>query len=313
MSRNAFLAGGAGAVAALFWLTLGSTMPGALILVQVPLFAMGLAMGMIPAVIACGVAFLIVLVTTFGMASGISSGMFALIAIVPVLALLHFTLQSRQGADGSVEWYPTGFIMTWLSALALGYLLASGLYFSGFDGGLEGASANFLKTRLSAILTEFPAERIDAVVTLVTRFFPATALGIWQVTVIIAGILAQGLVSRFGLNLRQFPPFSAFTLPQWIGFALVGCMIASLATGEIGYLGRNGAILVAIPFFFLGLSVIHAISRGWRGRGFGLPLLYLLMMFLGWPALIVAGLGFVEQWFGLRRRFAAQANDQEED
>ncbi len=102
-------------------------------------------------------------------------------------------------------------------------------------------------------------------------------------------------------------------MPQWIGFALIACVIASLATGQIGYMGRNGAILVAIPFFFLGLSVIHAVSRGWRGRQIGLPLLYLLMMFLGWPALIVAGLGFVEQWFGLRRRYAARSTDQEEE
>lgn len=303
------MAGGAGAVAAAFWLTLGSTMPGALILVQVPLFAVGLARGMVAAAIACGAAFIVVLAIT----ASISSGLFVLIAIVPVLLLLYFALQSRPGSDGRVEWYPSGFVVAWLGALALGYLLAAGLYFSGADAGLEGASSAFLKMRLSAILVQFPADKIDAVVDVVTRFFPATALGIWQMTVIVAGILAQGLVARFGRNLRRFPSFSALTLPHWIGYALVACLIASLATGQIGYLGQNGAFLVAIPFFFLGLSVIHAISRGKRGRGIGLPLLYLLMMFLGWPTLIVAGLGFVEQWFGLRRRFAAQPTDQEEE
>jgi hypothetical protein len=309
LTRNVFLAGGAGAVAALFWLTLGSTMPGALILVQVPLFAMGLALGMVPTAVACGTAFVVVLATTEMM----SSGMFVLTTIVPVLLLLYFALQSRPGPDDSVEWYPTGFVMAWMSALALGYLLAAGLYFSGADGGLEGTSSNFLKMRLSAILVEFPADNIDAVVAVVTRFFPSTALGIWQMTVIVAGILAQGLLSRFGRNLRRFTPFSDFALPQWIGFALIACLIASLAMGQIGYLGQNGAILVSIPFFFLGLSVIHAVSRGRRGRQFGLLLLYLLMMLLGWPALIVVGLGFVEQWFGLRRRFAAGSSDQEEE
>jgi hypothetical protein len=309
MSRNVFLAGGAGAVAALFWLGLGSTMPGALILVQIPLFAMGLAWGMVPTVIAGGTALAIVLTAT----SITGTGLFALIAIVPVLLLLYFTLQSRPGPDGGVEWYPTGFVMAWLSALALGYLLAAGLYLSDPDGGLEGAASNFLQARLTAILVEFPADKIEAVVSVVTQFFPATALGIWQVTVIIAGLLAQGLVSRFGRNLRSFTPFSAFMLPQWLGYLLVACVIGSLARGQIGYLGQNGAILVAIPFFFLGLSVIHAVSRGRRGREFGLPVLYLLMMLLGWPTLIVAGLGFVEQWFGLRGRYATQPKDQEED
>jgi len=309
MSRTLFLAGGAGAVSALFWVTLGSTMPGALILVQVPLFATGLAGGMVPTAIACATAFFMLLAAT----AVTSSAMFALIAIVPVLTLLYFALQSRQGTDGSVEWYPIGFIAAWLSALALGYLLAAGFYFWGVDGGLEAASSEFLRSRLSAILVEFPADKINAVVSVVTQFFPATALGIWQIMVVFAGTLAQGLVSRFRRNIRRFTPFSEFILPQWIGFALIACIIASLATGQIGYMGRNGAILVAIPFFFLGLSVIHAVSRGWRGRQIGLPLLYLLMMFLGWPALIVAGLGFVEQWFGLRRRYAARSTDQEEE
>jgi hypothetical protein len=309
MSKNVFLAGGAGAVAALFWLTLGSTMPGALILVQIPLFAMGLALGVVSSVIACAAAFFIVLAMTGAM----SSGLFTLIAINPVLVLLYFGLQSRRQSDESVEWYPIGYTMAWLSALAFGYLLAAGLYFSAADGGLQGASTNFLKIRLSAILVEFSAGNIDDMVAVVTRFFPATALGIWQTTVVISGILAQGLVSRFGRSIRRFTPFSEFVLPQWIGFALIACLIASLATGQIGYLGQNGVIVVAIPFFFLGLSVIHAVSRGRRGRGFGLPLVYLLMIILGWPALIVAGLGFVEQWFGLRRRFTAQSTGQEEE
>ncbi len=309
MSRNVFLAAGAGAVAALFWLALGSTMPGALILVQIPLFALGLAWGMIPTMIAGGTAMAVVLAATALM----SAALFALIAIVPVLLLLYFALQTRPGPNGGVEWYPTGFVMAWLSALALGYLLAGGFYFSDAVGGLEGAASNFLVTRLTAILVEFPADKIAAVVSIVTQFFPATALGIWQATVIIAGLLAQGLVARFNSNLRSLTPFSDFMLPQWLGYLLVACMVGSLTTGQIGYLGRNGAFIIAIPFFFLGLSVIHAVSRGSRGRGFGLPLLYMLMMFLGWPTLIVAGLGFVEQWFGLRRRFATQSADQEED
>ena len=131
MSRNMFLAGVAGAIAALFWLALGSTMPGALILVQIPLFAMGLAWGMLPTVIAGGTALVIVLAAT----AMISAGLFALIAIIPVLLLLYFTLQSRTGPDGGAEWYPTGFVMAWLSALALGYLLALGVYFSDAEGG----------------------------------------------------------------------------------------------------------------------------------------------------------------------------------
>jgi hypothetical protein len=309
MTRNVILAGSAGVVSALFWLTLGSTMPGALILVQLPLFAIGLAIGSITSFIACGTAFFFVLAMT----ALVNSGLFALIAIVPVLMLLYLGLQSRQGPDQSVEWYPIGFLMAWLSALALAYLLAVGLYFSSAEGGLEGVSAAVLTNLQNLIMARFPEVNIDDTVVQMTRILPGAALGSWQMTVVVSGILAQGVVSRFGRNIRRFTPFSDFTLPQWIGYVLVACLIASFATGQIGYLGRNGAILVAIPFFFLGLSVIHAVSRGWRGREFGLPLLYLFMMFLGWPALIVAGLGFVEQWFGLRRRFAARSTGQEDE
>ncbi len=43
-----------------------------------------------------------------------------------------------------------------------------------------------------------------------------------------------------------------------------------------------------------------------------LVVFYLVLVLFGWPAfLVVAALGFIEQWTGLRRRFAGPCNSQE--
>lgn len=283
-------------------------MPGALILVQLPLFAMGLGRGLTASLIACATATLIVLAAV----PLPVAGLFILLGAAPVAVLTYLALQSRP-VPGGVEWYPPGYLLAWLGAISFAYLVLTGLYFSGTGGGMEPAAYEFLKSRLGVVLAGMDPEQLEVIARLVARLFPATALGLWQITVIVGGILAQGLMARFNRNIRPGVPFFELELPRWATVLLVVCAAAALVPGQIGYIGRNGVIITALPFFFLGLSVIHAVSRQWSGRVFVLLGMYLLTLIFGWPAVIVAGLGFVEQWLGLRRRYAGRRPNQEEE
>jgi len=59
---------------------------------------------------------------------------------------------------------------------------------------------------------------------------------------------------------------------------------------------------LAVPFLFSGLSVVHKLAAFTPLPGALLALVYMVMIFSGWFALIIAGLGVLEQWIGLKDR-----------
>jgi hypothetical protein len=63
----------------------------------------------------------------------------------------------------------------------------------------------------------------------------------------------------------------------------------------------------------VGLAVVHVWARQWPARLAILAGFYLLLLVFGWLAfLAVAGLGFMEQWLHLRRRFARGGSQEDE-
>ena len=97
-------------------------------------------------------------------------------------------------------------------------------------------------------------------------------------------------------------------LPQAMTLALGLAGLAALfAPAALGVMGRNLFMILLVPFFFVGLSVVHAVARRYAPHK---PLIlvaaYAAMIVLGWPVALVVGLGLFDQWLGLRRRLAVQ-------
>ena len=105
-----------------------------------------------------------------------------------------------------------------------------------------------------------------------------------------------------GHNLRPSPAYAGLELPQWMTWPLLGsAALALLGSGEIEYTGRNLAMVLAVPYFFLGLAVIHTWARRLSFTGLILASFYLVLLLSGWVMLVVAGTGMLEQWRGLRK------------
>jgi len=108
-----------------------------------------------------------------------------------------------------------------------------------------------------------------------------------------------------GRNLRPSPAYAETTLPQWVSWPLVAAAALSLVgSGDIQFLGRNLAMVLAVPFFFVGLAVVHALARRVAYKGLILISFYVVLVLSGWAMVAVAGIGIAEQWFGVRNRFA---------
>lgn len=303
MATDALIAVGAGLFSALLAMAFLGGSPMALLLVYVaslPLFLSGLGLGMRAATISVAAGFM-----GMGMFGGAAvAGLFGLVHALPAWMTTRMVLLQRPAADeaGTPEWYPPGPAIAALTCLGAALLVLA----AAFVGG-DGLQATISKHLFSAfdvmapVMTE--AQRRDFV-DLLVPLFPGMAAASWVIMAAVNAVLSQGLLVRFGRNLRPSPQYRMLELPQWLSWPLVAsAALALLGSGEWEYMARNMALVLAVPYFFLGLTVVHAAAHRVAMTGALLAMFYLTLLFSGWAALVVAGIGITEQWLGLRGRF----------
>ena len=296
---------GAGIVSAALHLSVTLGSPSAFLLAyfaQLPLAAIGLAFGLTQA--AVSVAFAAVLVALFSPSVGALS-LFIILSALPVLMIVHFALKNRSVENGGVAWYPIGGVLVWLSLLGILTFLVAYVIFMQGDGGVRGAIDDYLRS-ITDNLAQSDRAAVDAMTASMAYVFPSIASASWIMMNIINVVLAQRFVAASNRNIRPRPVYSEIETPIWpIGICLLGGIFAFF-DGELGFLGFNIMLIAGIPFFFIGLAVLHNISSAWRGRFIWLIGIYLFLTLALWPALVIAALGVLEFWLRLRDRAKAR-------
>ncbi len=308
MPRFALIALGAGAVSALLhFAAMSSWMLGIplALFTQLPLFLVGLGYGM-PAVAYAGGAGVVLT----GLIAGLFTALnFAVVDAVPVALVVFQALRSRTGPDGEVNWYPLGLLVMWLTVYAAAVLVLASVLLSGAEGGMEGVLRDlFVDTRQD--LTGTPVNpQIEAMIDALVPMLPGFALTMWMLVVAVNGTLAQTILVRNGRNLRPSPALASLALPSWMMIAVAAaCVVAFLGPDALDFIGQNLALVLAVPFFFSGLALVHMLARRSTNRRVLLVLFYALLVFslmmMGWRAIVpVAVLGLISHLANLRRRF----------
>ena len=313
MPKTTFFAVGAGFVSALLYLSILAGSPGALILAylsSLPLFAAGLSLGVAPLLVAAAT---VTVVTGIG-DEFLSAAMYGGLTAGPVVWIVHLALLSRQGS-GTVEWYPSGRLITWLSALASGYFLIAVAAFSALEGGLRGHVERFLTTILEKISGRpwVELEGVHALMEVWEPLFPALVGVSWIIMLSLNGVLAQGLLVRFGRNLRPSPKMTVLQLPRPLALAFGAALLASLAPSLIGYAGTTISVYIMVPYLLLGLAVVHALVGKLPAAQIVLVIFYVVLVLFGLFGLaLISGIGLIEQWFNLRRRCGVVYKGEEE-
>ena len=302
MPTRVLIAVAGGALSAILYLIVALGSPGAFILAylaQLPLFLVGLSLGLAPAAIASATGTLVVLAAT----SLTSAALYVVLTAGAAVLVVRQALLNRPGAQGGVDWYPAGLLIAWLTVAGLVLLAVAAVYALDAEGGLYG----LVRERLAAMFGALaPGEEgaTASAADLIAHVLPGVTIVSWIVMLVVNATLAQGLLVRLGRALRPSPVLADLWLPRWPAYALIAAIACALLPGETGMLGQNAAIILAVPFLFLGLAVCHALAGRASARLLLLFLLYMVLVLFGWPVLIVAATGFIEQWVGLRRRFA---------
>lgn len=313
MPRPIVLAVAGGIASGLLYIALlAGTMGGMLFayLSQVPLFLIGLGLGVGPIGIAGAIATLIV-----GAVGNVFSAMlFVATSVGPLLILVRQALLNRVEPDGSVVWYPPGYLVAVLAGMTAAGIVATALLLGGGEEGLRATVRDGLSRVLDAMMPpgQSEAERL-AFADRIAGFFPGIAGVSWMLMMAVNGALAQGVLSGFGHNIRPSPPLAAFVLPNWPYLALAASLLfAVVADGAVGYIAGNLAIVFAVPFFFQGLGVVHALANRVSARTLLLSIFYLVLIVSGWLALVVTIAGLMEPFAKLRQRYGRPRGPEEE-
>jgi Predicted membrane protein (DUF2232) len=300
-----------------------------MLLVPLPLFLSGLSMGpsavALSAATACLTLGLMIAIAAVQISGSLAvaladaTAMFIGTAItlgVPVVVLVRQALLSRTTDQGSVEWYPPGPLVMWLAGAGLLLLAFSVLSFHWFATGpsLEAIFTGQLAEALRLLLPEMDETQLQEAAATAGRIGLGAGLDSWLMVIAANGILAQGVLGRFGRNLRPAPDIARLELPHWLGLALAAtALVAMLTHGDLGFLAGSVLMVLLLPYFFAGLAVVHAACRMRRSRVIMLIIFYLILVMFAWPAALVAGLGLLDQSIGLRRRFLTGAGKQENE
>lgn len=308
MPKMIAIAMAGGVLAAALHLSILAGGPGALILAyltQLPLFLVGLGLGIVPAAAASAAAAATVAMVTGGVLSVLA---FVITNGAPTLIVTAQALRSRTLADGSLAWYSAGHILAEIAAFASLTILALAIFFAG-DGGFEAG----VRRLLDSAMTRFAVGSDETVragfVAFLSAFLPGAVAAWWMLMVIGNASLAQALLSRFGKAIRPSPTHAAIEMPGWTAYVFLAALLAAVLDrgGAIGYAATNLLPIWVLAYALLGFATLHFLSRRWRQRGMALGAIYIAVFVLAWPIVLVAGFGFIEQWACFRRRHPASA------
>ena len=294
-----------------------------------PILAVGLYLGSALAGISAGIAAIFILLHF----NSLSALFFIVGTGLPALLIIRQALISQPGATpNTLDWYPPGQILGWLTAYAIVILACIAIYFAFSSDTMEAVSRNYLREIFTQVLNHLDtSSRSDEERTFVKKIvmlatvqmaslFAGFLISVYLLILIVNATITQGILNQAGLSLRPSPSYVTLALPKWLSGALAVAMVLAVLPGTFGVLGKNAVMVVSIPFLLLGLTVIHTLSRRTPNPSmvqvafyFAL-FLFVALVNISFPILaLLVLLGIAEQWTSLRQRFAAPGANQEDE
>jgi hypothetical protein len=233
---------------------------------------------------------------------------------VPAWWLGYLALLARPGAAGSgaadLEWYPPGRLVLWAAGLGA-VVVTIALFQVGTD---EESIRNGLKAALERIFRQQTGTAAgeplnlpgiaepDRLLDLFAIVMPPVAATASVLTLTLNLWIAARVVNLSGRLKRPWPDIPAMTFPRYAPALLAAAAISSFMPDLVGVIASLFAATLLVAFTMLGFAVLHALTRGFRGRSAMLSGAYAFVAVLGWPALVAVLLALAESIFRWRER-----------
>jgi hypothetical protein len=226
--------------------------------------------------------------------------------------LMTFKSGFAPASSSPLQWYSFGRIVILTAIMTalltvLSVLMASGSvaeYQVTIKSVIEMYFRHELKLAPDAALVWPDGSSVQPAINMFAYMMPTLAGILWMSVQLFNLWLAATMTALINPHARPLPNFHQFSLPRWSGLLIIGGIILTSFSNEIHLFGSTLATAVIVCFALLGLCVVHAGTRGVKGRVFILLAVYFFLAVQGWPLLLLALLGGAEHMLSLRSRIA---------
>jgi hypothetical protein len=311
MSRNILMAVGAGLGSSVLFLLVLSGNPLALLLSyfgHLPLFLIGLWQGpkrlLVAAIAACSALVLLGGLLPFTVFMVVFAG--------PAMLLTRMALVVRKDQNGNLAFLPSGIVVSAMAVMVATVMIfvTGTLTAEGVD--IQDFIAKFLSQMYSEMGVPMTSD-VQGLIGMFQTYFPAIAAVSWLLMLFANAAIAQAILVRAGKNLRPTPSMATFALPGWslFVFALAGFTVG-FADGSLAYVARNVAVVLAVPFLFQGLALVHGQAARWPQKRVILTVFYIVAVLSTWSFIAITGLGIVEHLIRLRGKQPMTRSNEED-
>ena len=135
---------------------------------------------------------------------------------------------------------------------------------------------------------------------------PALLSIFWMSLIVLNGLIAQSILKKSNRNQRPSFAIREVQIPRpFAVIFLFSLALASFSSGELGYLVTNLTAILAFPVMLTGLGVIHIFADKTNYSGSILFVLYLIITFSRWAAILVVLVGIADHFLNLRKKVQA--------
>ena len=227
---------------------------------------------------------------------------------LPVALLTALALRYRVGPEGTVYWYPEGFLLTALTIYPALLFLAAVAGTMGHEGGLLGLTTELTQTIVKSLSAKMEADQAALFASMmghIPAIMPALVGCTWIFLILVSGAGAQATLQQQNWQIRTPFVLPDIHLPQGLVFAAAFLGLVSVLGPEpYAYAGSNVFAMLCVPFVFVGLAVVHAYAATRRARLALLILFYVVLGVLPWLVMLVALVGALDQGLNFRQRLA---------
>lgn len=260
-------------------------------LATLPLFLVGLGLGLRPLYGASLIATLLIVL----LEGPLLGGEFFIFSALGSALLINRALLNRKNSSGKIDWYPASLLLRDLTlAAGLVMIIALSVYLYLTQGG---DAHTLIKALLKAFDPQNHLKDAEPLLNTVFPFLPGFFAFSWTLMMLINATLAQGLLIRFKHNLRPSPSLIDLKTPRSFLFLLfLSLLLSMIGVGSLALLGKNSVLILLFPFFLVGLGMIHAWIHKTSFVTVGLTLFYVFMLLFIWPMFAVILIGILKPW-----------------
>jgi hypothetical protein len=202
-------------------------------------------------------------------------------------------------------WFPVGHIFVTLAVTASTVLAMLTFYYAFLPENLPTLIGNYVRMAFAPLKAEF-GDGIELLAVQWSFLTLAVTLWVWGIGLYVHAWLAHALLLRKHQTPRPSFALKPFDMPSWMLSLLGICAIASLIGGESSqFIGKTLLIVLALPYFFLGIALTHQSSQLWPNRKIFLFILYFVIIAQLWPVLLVSAWGLWYQVKNLNKHLPA--------